>query len=228
MKPILETLLLSRDSQLISTMQAVSADVGMDLKLCSGFAQCAALLLTRKIYAILIDHPDAAAANTLLMAARRSSSSKNAVSIAFAKGSAVAAFEAALQIAKPVSADLALRTLRAAQGPMFQEFRRYVRHPLQVPVTMTTASNQELQAKAINISQSGLAVQLADPEGISTTTAVCVRFGLPVSSAWVHVEGQIVWVNSTGSAGLQCRGVTQNDRERLQEWFAAQLVRGLP
>jgi hypothetical protein len=183
-------------------------------------------LKTRKFYAILADDIDQAATSELLAAVRKSSSSDKALWIVFAATPTAVAPHAAMVVAKPVSMELAMRTVRAAQGPIASEYRRYARHSLRTPVALTTPSKQEIQASLINISGGGLAVQLAAQQQLATATAISARFALPVSGEWVRVSGDVVWCDAEGRAGLRCKGVTPMDGERLRKWLAAQVVKG--
>lgn len=217
-----EVLLISRDSNLISTMQVACSKSVIDLTHCPEPANASGLLERRKFYAVLVDDNDPAATTDFLQAVRRSPSSSRAMSIVFAAGPTTAATDAALVVSKPVSMELALRMLRAAQGPMSMELRRYARRSLRVPITLTTVK-QDVKAVLINISDGGLSVRFSDHHTLPVTTALTARFSLPPSNEWVQVNGEVLWCDAEGRAGLRCSGVTNTDRERLRKWLATQI-----
>lgn len=219
-----EILLLSRDPQLVSTLQTACAKTAMNLTVCPDAKHASTLLRRRKFYAVLADNIDGAATSEFLGAVRQSTSSKSAVSIVFADTPARGVSDAAMVVTKPVSAELALRTLRAAQGSITSEFRRYLRHPMRTAVTMTFGSRHEVHATSVNLSDGGLEIQLTDPEVITSQTAIRARFVLPVSGDWVQISGDVVWCDPSGRIGVRFRGATPNDSERLRIWLTSQNV----
>lgn len=214
-------LLLSRDPNLISSMQVACGKLLIELVLCAEAAEATTLLERQKAYAVLVDDLDQAATTELLAAVRKSTSSQRAVPIAFSDRRTGNVFDAALIVAKPVSVDLAMRTLRVALGPISKEACRYTRHPLRAPVLLTTTSKNEIQATSVNISDGGLAIQFQGACPIPSKTAVSVRLLLPQSNDWVELKGGVVWFDTNGRAGLQCRGISRFDRRVLQKWLAA-------
>lgn len=219
--PMLEVLLLARDSELIAPVALACAKQGINLTTCSGAEEGAALLTRRKMYAVLVDDADASAAAKLLSMAEKSSSSRNAVTIAFV-GTSSRSFKATFLVPKPLSAEIVLRTLRAAEGQMLSEFRRYFRHPLQATVTVYTETNEQLQASAINISRSGLAIQFLEPKMLTGNSAVRASFIPPTeAAACLELRGRVVWADQQGRAGFHCCGATQSDQKRLEQWLAA-------
>lgn len=224
----MESLLLSEDLKLIAAIQSVCPNAGITLKPCSGSEEGIALLARRKIYAVIVDHANSRAASELMDAVLKSSSNKNAVTIAVISDYGGDPLKAMFVLMKPVSAELMLRTLRAAQGPMFKECRRYFRHPLQVPVTITTPQNQELQAISANVSQHGLAIRFLSPELITSCTAVGIRCELPGTFAPIELKGEIVWSTRDAKAGVRCRGVTPKDRKEWEAWLLARSLSTVP
>ncbi len=217
-------LFLSSDQQLISTMQTACQKAAMSLTLCSDAKHASGLLKRRKFYAALVDNTDAATTSEFLGAVRESTSSKTAVSVVFAEPPARGISDAAMVVTKPVSPELALRTLRAAQGSMTNEFRRYVRHAMRSAVTLTVSGKREIHATSVNISDGGLELRLIDPESLSTGDRVKARFILPVSGDWVQVVGDVIWCEPSGRAGLRFSGITPGDCDRLRNWLAGQTI----
>ncbi len=215
---MLESLVLSGDARLNSAIERMCADVGIQPRLCAGPEQGAALLARGRYYGVIVHDADPQSATELLAATRKSSSSKRAVTIAVltqSGGSLGTMFE----LRAPVAIDLAVRTFRAARASMLNEFRRCGRHAVQTPVIISTPAGQELHAKSINISQSGIAVKFATALKLTPKTAVRGRVVLPPAGTLVEVKGEIVWSDGDGRAGLQCQGVSARDRQNLEEWI---------
>jgi len=127
-------------------------------------------------------------------------------------------------LTKPVGVDIATRTLRAATGLMLNEFRRYFRHPAQLPVVITKDSGEEFQATSINFSHGGLAVRMAALNVISPRDAVRARFTRPGASTCIETRGKVAWAGGQGRAGLYSECISARDRKQLEEW----LTPGLP
>jgi hypothetical protein len=218
----LDVLLVSRDRKLIPTIESACTNLSLGLVPCPGSLEALAFLARRKFYAVIVDCDDPNVADGVLSAFRTSRSSKNAVSIAAVQGSA-AMPQAAFVMTKPVAGVLALRTLRVAVGVMLQEYGRYFRHPVELPVTITTDSGQELQVTSINLSHGGLAVHMVGSYVIATDGAARARFVLPGLSTGIETKGKVAWVDSQGRAGLRCEGVSQAGRTQLEQWLAPRL-----
>lgn len=221
---MLNTLLLSQDSRLIGTLQSVCASVGISPTVCSEPAQAAAVLAKCKFYGVIVDSADPEVATHVLSTVRTSSSSRKAISIVVSNGSAVVP-GGTFALRKPVGVELAMRTLRAAKGSMLNEFGRYFRHPLQLPVLITRDSGGEFQATSINVSHRGLAVQMADLNVIAPRDVVRLRLTLPDGATWIEMKGKVTWTDVRGRAGIHCEGVSPRDQQQLEEWLAPDLPR---
>ncbi|MFB3814107.1 MAG: PilZ domain-containing protein [Terriglobales bacterium] len=217
----MDILLLSRDPKLITATNLACANIGASLQLCNEASEGVERVARRKIYAVMVDEADRWGALELLGAVRKSPSSKNAVSIAIESGSKGIGLGTMLVLPKAPSADMILRTLRAAHGPMSAERRRYLRHPLEAPVSITTASNV-IQAMSINLSLAGLAVRLAGAEpNLIGGTPMRARLILDPLSSPVELTGDVAWSDER-LAGLHHQCVSQKDQIQLQRWLAEQ------
>lgn len=216
---MLESLVLSSDAKLSTAIQQMCVNVGIRPEVCTGPEQAVRLMAKGKFYGIIVDSADPDVATELIKAVRKSPSSRRAVSIAVLSGS-TGGLGAMFELRTPLTAELALRTFRAARAAMLSEFRRYCRRPLETPAMVTTPSGQELHARIINLSQGGLGVQFPPSRPIATRAAVRCRFALPPAGTLIEVKGEVVWSNSEGRAGLQCQGVSPRDRQNLEEWLA--------
>ncbi len=219
-----DTLVVSQDSELISTMQAACSKLGITADVCRRHEQATARLGNRKYYGIVVDDATSGASAELLSRVRQTLSTKSAVSIAVARGLTGNLVETMFVLAKPVPDDLAVRTFRAAHGTMLREYRRYFRQPLRVPILINTEAEQQLPATAVNVSQSGLAVELAESQLIRPHVSLWVRFPLLPGSDSVRLRGEVAWCTPAGRAGLRCRGVTPYDCKLLEDWLARRVL----
>jgi hypothetical protein len=221
---VLNNLLFSRDPRLIATLQSVCANVGIIPTVCSGSAQAAEMLSRCKFYGLIIDSAEPEVATEVLCTVRASSSSRKAIAIVLSNTSASVPGGTFL-LTKPVAIELAIRTLRAAKGLMLNEFGRYWRHPVRLPVVIVRDSGEEFQATSINLSHGGLAVQISALNVIAPGDAVRARFAWPGAGTCIETKGKVAWTGAQGRVGLHCECILARDRKQLEEWLAPGLPR---
>ena len=129
----LQSLLLSRDDDVIRVLRRVLNDLEIEVEVCTGPDKAAEELARRKWDAIIIDCDDCHGALDVLRSVRQGTSNKTSTAFAIINGitSVRNAFEmgANLALEKPITADRALHSFRAVHGMMLAERRRYYRHP---------------------------------------------------------------------------------------------------
>ena len=158
----LESLLLSRDPEVIRVLQPALEKLSIDVEVCGGVSSGQEILRTEKFDAVLVDCDDVQGALGVLESLRKSASNKNSVTFAILNGatSTQQAFQmgANFVLQKPISAVNANRCLGAAINFMIRERRRYFRHPVELPATITFSEGDKLKATMTNISEGGMAI----------------------------------------------------------------------
>jgi CheY-like chemotaxis protein len=223
----LQSLLLSRDDDVIRVLRRVLSDLEIEVEVCTGSEKAAAELARRKWDAIIIDCDDVHGALDVLRAVRQTPSNKTSTAFAIINGitSVRNAFElgANLALEKPLTADRAKHSFRAVQGMMLQERRRYFRHPVDMAVTLKFEDkdkhrHQEVLAIGVNLSEGGMAVKLKSsvPE---TKAMATVHFLLPGTHNWIEISGTVAWVDGEGQAGIRFDNPPFAVKEKLARWF---------
>ncbi len=218
---MLDNILFSQDPRLIASLQAVCTNVGISPTICSVSTQVPGLLTQRKFYGVMVDSIDPEETTKVLSTFRASSSSRKAIAIAVSDNLVQGA---AFHLGKPLSPELAMRTLRVAKGPMLAEFFGYFRHTERVPVLITKGAGGELRATSINVSLRGLAVQISGSNRIGINDAIHAMLTLP-GGTWTEMKGKVVWADNRGRLGIRCDGITPRDKQQLKQWLAASLPR---
>jgi len=125
----LESLLLSRDPEVIRVLQPALEKLAIGVEVCRGVSSGEEILRTEKFDAIIIDCDDLTGALSVFQGLRKSVSNKNSVTFAILNGSTTTqqAFQmgANFVLQKPISAQNAMRCFRAAVNFMTSERRRY-------------------------------------------------------------------------------------------------------
>jgi ActR/RegA family two-component response regulator len=220
----LESLLLSRDPEVIRILQPALERLSIAVEVCHGVGSGQEILRTEKFDAVLVDCDDLKGALSVLEGLRRSASNKNSVTFAILNGGTTTqqAFQmgANFVLQKPVSALNAKRCLCAAINFMIREQRRYFRHPVEIPATIAFGQGQ-LKVTATNISEAGMAISFKGqlPKGNAST----VTFQLPETATPLEPKVQIAWMDESGRAGLRFTDMPNEARKQLDQWLAAQI-----
>jgi len=126
---------------------------------------------------------------------------------------------AKFMMAKPISAEQTRRTLDAASGLLIREYRRYFRCALEVPIHLAR-TDRELRAKTTNISIGGLAIRTL--EEVRLAERFSLEFVLPNGVA-LKAEGEVVWADTKGRAGVQFLELPELAHRRLQTWLDSKM-----
>src|SRR5258708_27893570 len=164
---LLESLLLSRDDEVIGVLQPGLEKLSVDVEVCRGVSSGQEILRTEKFDAIIVDCDDLKGALSVLEGLRKSANHKNFVTFAILNGSTTTqqAFQmgANFVLQKPVSALNAKRCLSAAINFMISERRRYFRHPVEMSATISCSEGQKLKVTLTNITEGGMAIVFRNP-----------------------------------------------------------------
>lgn len=223
----LQSLLLSRDDDVIRILRRVLTDLEIDVEVCNGSDKAGEQLARRKWDAIIIDCDDVQGAVDVLRTVRQSPSNKTSTTFAIINGitSVRIAFElgANLALEKPITADRAKHSFRAVHGMMLAERRRYYRHPVDMAVTLKfedkdTGRSFDLMATAVNLSEGGMALNLKSKPP-DTKAVAMVHFMLPGTKTWIETPGTIAWADGEGLAGVRFENTPYAVKEHMARWF---------
>jgi hypothetical protein len=120
---------------------------------------------------------------------------------------------------KPVAAEQAEGTLRAATSLLRRERRRSYRVPVQAPVQLSVAGGEQIEGILLDLSQTGMDVLAAQP--LAATALIGLRFTLPDGSLEIDAHGEVAWANANGQSGVRFLDVPESQAEQLKTWVAA-------
>jgi DNA-binding response OmpR family regulator len=222
---MLKALLLTRDQEVLRIIRRALETVTIELETVTSTDAARQTIGRRKFDAVLVDCDDVQSGCEVIKEMRRGKS--NSKSIVFAITNRITSvkeafgFGANFVLDKPISADRAARSLRAAHGLILRERRRYHRHALQTTVRLTYGTQRDVPIPLTNISEGGLALatrRAPDMQGV-----VSMRFELPGSSRSLEAKGEFVWNNETGKVGVRFTTIPATTKMELDAWFARQL-----
>lgn len=173
-----------------------------------------------RIDLLALNFDDPSSAENLVQSLRHSSLSKTAVSLALLSDhtKVAQAFGAGANFVLylPVSEENARPALRAAVALLQRERRRQFRVPVQLPVTLSSDGNPELEGILLDLSEGGMDVLAAKP--LEPGQAIRVKFCLPPSTEMV-AHARVVWANANGQSGLQFMYCEEEQSRALSSWL---------
>jgi len=217
----LQALLLSRDRDVQRTLRRVLDAANIDVEL-SVSPEHARNALNRKKYdALLVDCDDTEQGADVLRAVRKGKSNKSCISFALVNGRTTVqqAFEfgANFVLDKPISPERAARSVRAAQGLIMRERRRYHRHLLTAKGAILVDSGAELPISITNISHGGISIECS--RQLDQGGAARLTFLLPGTKKSVEIKGEVMWSNQEGQAGIRFQVLSVDAKKELDAWL---------
>src|SRR5256886_16915866 len=102
---------------------------------------------------------------------------------------------------------------------LIRNYRRYFRCALEVPIHLAGV-DRELKAKTTNISMGGLAIRTL--QEIRLAERFRLEFVLPNAVA-LKVDGEVVWADTQGRAGMRFPQLPVLAHRRLQTWLDSRM-----
>lgn len=217
----LQALLLSRDPEVHRTLRRVLDAVNIELEVCDNPEQARMALTRRKYDALLVDCDDTNKGPAILRELRKGKSNKSCIAFALVHGQTTVqqAFEmgANFVLDKPISLERAMRSVRAAQGLIMRERRRYHRHLLRATGAILVDSGAELPVSITNISQGGISIECA--RQLDEGGAARLKFLLPGAKRSLEIKGEVMWSNPEGQAGIRFQVLPVEAKKELESWL---------
>jgi len=226
----LDSLLVSRDSALLGVLRPALEKLSVDIEVCIGSQAGNSMLAKRKFDAVIVDCDDLQNGFDLLRSLRETQSNARSVTFAVVNGKTTTqeAFQSGANfvLQKPVTPLHAARCFNAALNFMVRERRRYFRHPVEIPLRIRLANNEELAATSTNVSEGGMAIRVLGK--LPKDAQALLRFTLPASSVSLELKGEVAWADGTGHAGVRFIEVPQSSQYQLDKWLTDRLQAEMP
>jgi len=223
----LTSLLVCADAQAVQVLSKILQDLGISVEACGTPRAATARISEQKFDAILIDCHDEPAALKLMAHLRQSASNKTAIAIAMVDGGNQIRdiFEGGANfiLYKPISAERASNSMRAARGLMQRERRTQRRLPTQAQASISYSDIEDAAARLVDLGETGLAMQAE--RRLPPSCKVYFQFALPENRSQVRLSGEVVWQDSSGKVGIRFVNVPQASQRILKGWLEANLLR---
>ena len=218
----LKSLLLCSDEKIVRILRRTLGDLDISMEHCASSENALRHLTRGRFEAIIVDCAGPGAADVLGVV-RTSPCNQRAVAVAILDPATGlrSAFElgANFILYKPVTAERAKSSFRAARALMKKERRRNTRLPVQIPVEMSSReSGARFKVNTTDLGEGGLAISLprrSKPQGRWE-----LRFTLPGSTQPLEVEAEFAWEGSGTQVGLRFQDPSPAVVRQLREWLA--------
>jgi len=215
-------LLVTKDDQAAEVLAPVLQNFGLRVQ-CCGYSDAACLVTEQRFQAVLVDFDDPHSA-TLILQNISSGSENHPITVALLRDKNkvrnVFGVGANFVLYKPLSAEQAETTLRAATALIKSERRSSFRVPIQVPVKvrLENADNPtDIDGILLDLSHSGMDVLAARP--LHPGASLRVRFTLPNSPSEFEMKGEVAWANPNGESGVRFTDTPDSVRAALRCWL---------
>lgn len=225
-------LLVTKDNQAAEALAPVLSNFALAASNC-GYSDGLCLVTEQKFQLVLIDFDDPHSAALVLQNLCGTSFQNHAITIALLgdKNKVRTAFGSGANfiLYKPVEAEQATATLRAATALMKRERRNSFRVPIQVAVMLALSGDdqtREIEGILLDLSETGMDVLASQP--LHPAARLHARFTLPNSPAEFEVQGDVAWANPNGETGVHFAEIPETLRAALHCWLVENSKVALP
>ncbi len=217
----LKSLLLCSDEKIVRVLRRTLSDLDIGVEHCLSAEDALRRLTRERVEAIIVDCAGPGAAD-VLRSARSAPGNKRAIAVAILDPDVGlrSAFEigAHFILYKPVSAERAKSSFRAARALMKKERRRNSRIAVRFPVEMSSAdSDIRFKVHTTDVGEGGLAVSL--PRRSKLRGRWNLFFSLPGSETRMEVAAEFAWEGTGIQAGLRFQDPTPEFERQMREWL---------
>lgn len=221
----LQSLVLCSDDKIVRVLRRVLNDLEIAVEHCPDTEVAIQKLSRRRFEAVIVDCDDPETASQILKAARTAPSNKKAVAVAIINGQSDvrSAFElgAHFVLYKPISAERAKASFRAARALMKCERRRASRVPVEMPVMygykVHGPGGTVERTMSSDLSEDGIGVRLSRRP--RNRGPMQLQFKLPGSNRLIEAEAELAWENPNGQAGVRFLDLPPHTRQALKAWL---------
>jgi CheY-like chemotaxis protein len=218
----LQALVLCSDDKIIRVLRRVLSDLEIGVELCTDSDSAVRKLTRRRFEAVVVDCNDEDMAAQVLKSVRSAPCNKRSIAVAMIDGQKAlrSAFGlgAHFVLYKPISAERARTSFRAARALMKCERRRNTRVTVQIPVALVSEDGAgQRKAVSSDISQGGMSLKLSRRN--KNSRPMRIKFALPGSEHNIECAAEVAWEGSGAQAGIRFVNLAPEQRDHLKSWL---------
>ena len=223
----LTSLVVCADAKAVQVLSRVLREMGIRAEHCGDPQEASGRLKADRFDVVLVDCENEITAKELISLAKSNPANKDTLIVVIADAGShvreIFSQGANFVLYKPVSADRAGNSLRAARSLMPNERRKKPRVPLYGPVSIAYGASENVPASLLDMSEEGVAIRSG--RALAPSCKVYFEFKLPDQTSSVRLSGEVVWTDFTGRVGLQFARVPQAYRQLMDGWLRESLFR---
>lgn len=229
---ILQALLVSKDDPTAETLIQVLAQFGVAVDRSNAADVAASRLAQEPFDQVIVDFDDPEAASLLLDSCRRMAGPDRnpPVTVALVHDASqirsILGQGAHFVLTKPIAAEQARNTMRAATALLKRERRQSLRVAVQAAVSIHAADGNTVEGILLDLSTGGMDVLAA--KALPSTAMVRVFFELPDGALGIEGDAEVAWSTANGQTGLRFLDMDPKMREKMGAWLAAHSQDALP
>ena len=213
-------LLVVRDTVAVDTLTSLLRSEGVDVARVPDASKAIVGLPDHAPDLIFADFADADAM-TLLETLRPTAGAPSLLSVFLlqdeSERAAALRLGANFIIYKPVSMSQLRSVLIATRSLHSRERRRTTRVPIQLPVNLGWAGEENVEGILLDISGTGMDVLISRP--VTNFTELKFQFELPERTVPVAGSGVVAWTRSTGETGVRFENLSEDAHRSLVTWL---------
>ena len=219
----LQALVLCSDDKIIRVLRRVLSDLEIAVEYCVDADSAVRKLTRRRFEAVVVDCNDEDMAAQVLKSVRSAPCNKRSIAVAMIDGQKAVrsafALGAHFVLYKPVTAERARTSFRAARALMKCERRRNTRVAMQIPVALVSeAGSGQRKAVTSDISLGGMSLKLS--RRAKKSGSLRIKFTLPGTEHDIECAAAVAWESGGSQSGIRFVDLPQERRDELKSWLA--------
>jgi hypothetical protein len=223
----LHALVVCPDQDSASLLMLILSELGMGAEHTPSISRGLELIESQRFDAIVLDYRADQSSEEFLARLRQSAKNRASMLIAVVDSGfnarPVFGLGANFVLYRPLSAERARISLRAARGLMTRERRRAPRTPVGSTVNVAYPGAPETNALLADLSDGGTLIH--SPKRLPPACKVYFEFELPGQRQLVRLSGEVAWQDASGRTGIRFLDVPQSSRRLMQTWLQHNNVR---
>ncbi len=211
-----ECLLVSRDSQVVCTLNRVLDDLAICTKHCYSASQAFSELMGSSIDLVVIDWEEERSAIEFLDRLNTLGGTRRRTVVAVSTSDCCVP-GAYLVLRKPVTAESGAQSFKVVYSRMLQDHRRHARYVVMTPVIATRGQNQLVPVTITNIGDGG--VGLSTAERLTIGDMLTFRLSLREARRAIYIEARVLWTRDYGISGCEFVRIPPADLDILHGWL---------
>jgi CheY-like chemotaxis protein len=219
----LQSLVLCSDDKILRVLRRVLSDLEIAIEHCTDADSAVRKLTRRRFEAVVVDCNDEDMAAQVLASVRSAPCNKRCIAVAMIDGQKAVrsafALGAHFVLYKPISAERARTSFRAARALMKCERRRNARVAMQIPVALVRENGTD-QRKMVtsDISLGGMSLNLSRRS--RNAGPMRINFTLPGTEKSIECGAEVAWEGGSRQAGIRFADMSSEQQDHLKSWLA--------